>query len=401
MLLLVSTILAGTHYSNADYYTPPVSNKQLELVPDGEVRNVILLIGDGMGLAQVTVAQFAGPGPDHRLHMQRAPIAGLVNTVASDRLITDSAASGTAISTGQKTLNGAIATLPDGTSAPTILEIAHDQGLSTGLVVTSSVTHATPAVFASHVDVRSEQKCIASQMTDAGVDVMLGGGRGFFLPQSTEGSYREDEEDLIAELREKKYTVISKREELAGVKKGKLAGFFAYGPLYMDDNYDDEPSLQEMTAKAIQLLSKNKKGFFLMVEGSQIDWACHENEVNKMVKRTLLFDMAVGEALAFAKEDGHTLVIVTADHETGGVTIPEGARDGGYLRVQFASGGHTPVQVPLFAFGPGAVAFSGVYENTDLAHKMADALGLKGLLPKQEHEDPEESKNPNLIMMGR
>jgi len=380
VLLLVLPLFAGSLNMDTGFYTPPASQDQLPLVRGEKVKNIILLIGDGMGLSQVTLAQFAAPGPDGRLNMQRMPVTGLANTVASDRLITDSAASITAIASGRKTCNGTINILPDGTRVTNIASLAHAQGLETGIVVTCGVTHATPAGFASSVWKRGHQDSIAVDISTSGLNVILGGGLEYFLPQSDPRSKRTDEMNLLQAMGKEGYAFADTRAELEAASGDKLLGLFADGPLTTTDT--TQPSLQTMTHKAIELLSRSKKGFFLMVEGSQIDWEGHANEEEGVVRETLFFDQAVGEALDFAQKDGHTLVLVTADHETGGLTITDGTRDGSWMLVAFSTGSHTPTPVPVYAYGPGAIRFSGYYDNTEIARKMADLLGIKGLPPR-------------------
>jgi alkaline phosphatase len=380
MMLIVSPVWAGSYSMDTGFYTPPASQDLLPLVKGENVRNVILLIGDGMSLPQVTLAQFANPGPDGRLYMQRMPVTGLANTVAADELITDSAAGVTAIASGRKTNNGIINELPDGTQTPNIAELAHKNGMATGIVVTCGVTHATPAGFASRVWRRSHEDSIAVDISTSGLDVVLGGGLEYFLPKSDSRSKRTDGMNLLQAMKKSGYAFVDTRAGLEAASGEKLLGLFADGPLTTTDT--TQPSLEEMTRKAIELLSTNGKGFFLMVEGSQIDWEAHANEEEGIVRETLLFDQAVGVALDYAEKDGHTLVIVTADHETGGLTIPEGTRDGSWMRVAFSTGHHTPLPVPVFAYGPGAVRFTGFYQNTELPRKMADLLGIKGLLPR-------------------
>ncbi|MFH0882808.1 MAG: alkaline phosphatase [bacterium] len=398
-MLLVLPVWAGSFSMDTGFYTPPASQDLLPMIKGENVRNVILLIGDGMSIPQVTLAQFAGPGPDGRLYMQRMPVTGLANTVSANRLITDSAAGVTAIASGRKTDNGIINQLPDGTPTSNIAALAHKNGIATGIVVTCGVTHATPAGFASRVWKRSHEDSIAVDISTSGLDVVLGGGLEYFLPKSDSRSKRPDKKNLLETMEEMGYTFADTRAKLEAASGEKLLGLFADGPLTTTDT--TQPSLAEMTGKAIELLSKNNKGFFLMVEGSQIDWEAHANEEEGIVRETLLFDQAVGEALDFAEKDGHTLVIVTADHETGGLSIPEGTRDGSWMRVAFSTGHHTPLPVPVFAYGPGAIQFTGYYQNTELPRKMADLLGIKGLLPRGPDEIVTEEKTYLERMSGR
>lgn len=349
-------------------------NQTYPLIRSSKAKNVIFMIGDGMGLSQITAARIRTRGADGRLYMDRMPIAGLVTTHSANRLVTDSAAAGTALATGHKTLNGMISISPEGKRLTTILEVAKKRGLSAGLVVTSTITHATPACFASHVVSRKDEATIAVHLLENKVDVLLGGGKEFFIPSSSPGSKRPDERNLIEEAEKDGYLFVQTREELDKVQKGPVLGLFQLGALKTEP---PEPTLAEMTKKAINLLKYNQKGFFLMVEGSQIDWACHNNNTDETIRQTVLFDQAVKEAIDFALQDKETLVIVTADHETGGMGINGGSLDGIKLDVGWTSGKHTATTVVLYAFGPTAEKFTGLHDNTDIPRLMANSLGIK------------------------
>ncbi|MCF7864853.1 MAG: alkaline phosphatase, partial [Kiritimatiellales bacterium] len=275
-------------------------------------KNVILFIGDGMGIGQLTAAKYANGG----LEMERCTVGGLVTTHCSNDMVTDSAAGGTALSTGHKTSKGTIAQTPDGTPLETVLEVAEDKGKSTGLVVTCGITHATPASFSAHVAKRNMEPQIAEQIAAKDIEVLLGGGRAFFIPRSEKGSKRKDDKDLLAVLKGK-MTVVTNETELMKVgTPQRLAGFFA--EVAMPKVSEGRISLATMTSKAIEVLAQNKAGFFLMVEGSQIDWGGHANDAGYIVSEMADFDKAVGVGLDFAQKGGDTLVVVTADHETGG-----------------------------------------------------------------------------------
>ena len=344
------------------------------LSPDSQVENIIFLIGDGMGLSQITSARIANYGADKRLNIEKMPVTGLINTHSSNDLITDSGAAGTALATGYKTNNGMISVSPDGKRLRTILEACRDIGMSSGLVVTCTITHATPAVFASHVMSRNDEATIASQLLENKVNVMLGGGRMFFLPESEPGSKRHDERNLLVEAQKKGYLYIQTKEELGESRGNYILGLFQLGHL---TTIPPEPSLGEMTDKAIELLRKNRKGFFLMVEGSQIDWACHDNDTDNTIRQTLLFDEAVKVALDFALENKHTLVLVTADHECGGMGINSGSLDGKELSIGWTTKGHSGVPVPVYAFGPQAERFMGLKDNTEIPRIFAELLGIE------------------------
>jgi len=344
------------------------------LSPDSQVENIIFLIGDGMGLSQIASARIFTYGAEGRLNIEKMPVTGFINTHSNNDLITESGAAGTALATGYKTNNGMISVSPDGKKLRTILEACRDIGMSSGLVVTCAITHATPAVFASHVMSRNDEATIASQLLENKVNVMLGGGRMFFLPESEPGSKRHDERNLIADARKNGYLYIQTKEELEDSRGNYILGLFQLGHL---TTIPPEPNLAEMTDKAIELLSENKKGFFLMVEGSQIDWACHDNDTDNTIRQTLLFDEAVKVALDFALENKHTLVLVTADHECGGMGINGGSLDGKELNIGWTTKGHSGVPVPVYAFGPQAERFTGLYDNTKIPRIFAEILGIE------------------------
>jgi alkaline phosphatase len=321
--------------------------------------NIILMIGDGMGVAQVYSGYTANKG---LLNLFICNSIGFSKTYSASDYITDSGAGATAISTGYKTYNGAIGVDKDTVIAKTILEYAEDRGLATGLVSTSAITHATPASFIAHQASREDYEAIAADFLKTDIDVFIGGGINHF-------AVRKDKRDLLKELRQKGYQVVFSMDSIKKITHGKLAGLTAkeHNPSMIDGRGDMLPN---STQTALNILSGNKKGFFLMVEGSQIDWGAHANNANYIAKEMIDFDNAIGKVLDFAKKDGHTLVIITADHETGGMSLVEGNFQQGTVVAKFTTTDHTGVMVPVFAFGPGAELFQGVQENTDLFTKM-------------------------------
>lgn len=292
-------------------------------------KNVILLIGDGMGTAHMTMARIATIGADGQLAMDRLPFGGLLTTHPDDNsIVTDSAAAGTALATGFKTNNQSISMSADGqTVYKTVLEKAQEKGKATGLVSTTRITHATPAVFASHIDHRDKEAEIAAQMSAANVDVILGGGSSFFIPQTEKGSKRKDDRNLIQELKDKGYSYASDRAGLMAAEgANKLLGLFGSSHVVWELDRDPEkvPSLVEMTDSALQMLSKDPDGFFLMVEGGRIDHASHAWDGSGVIAETIAFDNAVEAAINFANNKGNTLVIVTADHDNAGLRLARG-----------------------------------------------------------------------------
>ena len=384
--------------------------------PAGAQKRVILFIGDGVGVSYWTAARFAADN----LAVSQFKTIGLVDTRASSHPITDSAAGATAYSAGLRTFNGAVGVGPDSQPVETVLEAAKKQGWATGIVVTSSVTDATPGAFVAHVPSRTQQFDIARQMTALAPDVILGGGTRWFSP-----TVRPDREDLLARL-DSTHTVVTDAAGFDGLRDTtmkKLVGLF--GAQDMMPAPDRAPALPAMTRKAIDVLSRDPDGFFLMVEGSQPDWRGHDNmPIGSVAAEVLDFDAAIGIALAYQKRVPDVLILVVADHETGGLAIGT-ARDSIVLtstanalteavrgltrstalltkqaadsvdslargmlitaaRMQnaarsaraerlvadYTTGGHTAQMVPLFASGPGAEAFGGMIDN----HRVGQML---------------------------
>lgn len=288
----------------------------------GAAKNVILMIPDGMGASYMTASRiFKG----EELSFERY-IKGMMKIKSANTNITDSAAAGTAMATGYKTNNGVISVTPDGKKPDSILDAARKKGKSTGLVATSTITHATPAVFTSHDESRGNEVVLAQEYIK-NVDVILGGGQEFFTLEKSGG--KQKERDLVAEAKQAGYDYITSRNEMAKSKSNKVLGLFAKGAMtYEIDRPDTQPSLAEMTEFAINKLSQDNDGFFLMVEGSQIDWAGHAFDPVAAITDTLAFEAAVNKALEFAKNRKDTLVVIVGDHETGGMTI--GTTAGGY-----------------------------------------------------------------------
>lgn len=334
-------------------------------------RSAILLIGDGMGPRQVEAASILLHDKPGKMAMQKLPVKGSLSTKSANSEITDSAAAGTALATGHKTNNGMIAVLPDGRLLKTILEACRDAGKSTGLVATSTITHATPASFAAHVANRGEEAEIAAQMLETKPNIIFGGGLGLFLSRAVKGSARKDERDLLSEAREAGYSIVNDEEEMAAASGEYVLGLFGLSSL---ERGKVGPELHAMTAKALELLGSSENGFFLMVEGSQIDWGCHGNEQDYFLREIEAFDAAVKTAVEYAKAAGDVLVVVTADHETGGLAFKGKRRS--RLSIKWGGGGHTAAEVPLFAFGPESGPFAGAHDNTEVPKLIAQAIGL-------------------------
>jgi alkaline phosphatase len=327
-------------------------------------KKVIMMIGDGMGVAHIYAGYTANCG---HLFLDNFKHIGFSKTQSASNYITDSAAGGTALSSGQKTYNGAIGVNTDTVAIKSVLELAESKGLSTGLVSTSAITHATPASYIAHQGSRGSYEDIAADFMKTDIDVFIGGGYKHF-------AQRKDQRDLTKELQQKGYQVLRNMDDIAKVKTGKLAGLTAdeHNEVYPKRKMD----LPLSTQTALNLLDQNKKGFFIMIEGSQIDWGAHQNNTIYIVNEMLDFDRSIGKALEFAAKDGETLIIVTADHETGGFALVGGDMKTGMVKGAFSTGDHTAVMVPVFAYGPGAENFTGIMENTDIPKKIMELLGL-------------------------
>ena len=337
-------------------------------------KNIILMIGDGMGISQITAGMYANNG---FLNLERCKILGLIKTHSKNKLITDSAAGATAFATGKKTKNGMISqAMSDSTDYKTFVEYAEENNKATGIVVTSTVTHATPACFYAHFPRRYEaNEPISSQFINSGIEVLIGGGKHYF-------ENRKDGRNLLNELKKDNYTIVDTMSQDFNTENvDKLVYLYSpYQPGKLifepkDEHPSRGPILPLATEKALEILKKDTNGFFLMVEGSQIDWGGHDNNSEYIVNEVKDFDKSIQKVLDFAKLDGETLVIITADHETGGYAIIDGNKDGTNLKGGFSTLHHSASMIPVFAYGKGAEAFAGIYDNTEIFYKMMDAFG--------------------------
>ncbi|UOY93145.1 alkaline phosphatase [Ectobacillus sp. JY-23] len=401
----------------------------------GKVKNIIFMVPDGFSASYAT---------NYRWYKGQeaawdSMLVGMMRTYSANSEVTDSAAAGTAMATGYKTNNGVISMTPDGKSLKTLLEGAQEVGKATGLVATSTITHATPAVFSSHVASRASEADIAIQMLDHNVDVMLGGGKNNFITKAQGG--KQETRDLLAEAKRAGYTIAEDANSLKEAKGEKVLGLFAPEGMAPELDRDEtgQPSLADMTKTALNKLKKDKDGFFLMVEGSQIDWAGHAHDAAWAMKDAEAFEQAVKEVIRFAEKDGQTVVVVAGDHDTGGMSVGgygqydaklEVLRNvtatGDFMVKQFnldktnikeivktytqidlsdqevekikAAGSkasivlneiisekalvgwtstqHTGVDVPLYAFGPKSDLFRGLKENIELPIIMGRLIGV-------------------------
>jgi alkaline phosphatase len=371
---LISTLFMGASYLTTGKETLveniPVSNTYTGAKP----KNIILLIGDGMGLAQITAGLYAN---GNSLQLEKFPITGLILTHSARQLITDSAAGATAFSCGCKTNNGYIGVTTKKKHCLTILEQAKKEGKAVGLVASSSLTHATPASFIAHVADRGESENIATFFADTEVDLSIGGGMQYFNQRKT------DQRDIYKELAQKGVVISDfTKQSLSETRPDPANPFMWFAAEKEPASATEGRTYLPLAARLATtfLKKRSEKGFFLMLEGSQIDWACHAKKGPEAVREMLDFDNAIGEILRFAQRDGETLVIVTADHETGGMTL-EQSNTPDNVDLDFNTGNHTASMVPVFAFGPGAELFGGLYDNTEIYVKMRDLFGWKAVEP--------------------
>jgi len=329
-----------------------------------KAKNVILFIGDGMGPNQVAIAKLATGGPDHRLSFENFPITGIVYNHSANSVYTDSAAAATTWSTGVKTINRYLAVDAEKKFLPTIPELLSTKGYKSGLVATSSITHATPAAFYAHIENRYKEKEIAKMLVDSDIDIALGGGTDFF-----DVTPSEDSPYMIYDKKLLDSNLLSSKEQVIG--------------LFAEDGFDRRlgpPTQLEMTQVALSFLeekSQNCAGFFLMSEGSQIDWAGHDNNIEYMLVEFADFDAAVQAATNFAVENKDTLILVTADHSTGGLVL-QGSK-GAKVRAQWTTGSHDLSPISIYAYGPGSELFSGVMDNTEIFDRILLALDYDNL----------------------
>jgi alkaline phosphatase len=330
-------------------------------------KNIILFIGDGMGVSHVTAAKIV----KGTLNLDRFKSIGLVTTHCDNNLVTDSAAAGTALATGHKTTKGTVSVDLSGRPLKTVVEYAEQKNMRSGLIATCTLTHATPACFVAHVDSRAKHAEIAEQIAATKIDLLLGGGWAYFVPSSEDSSRRTDDKNLLAQMKKRMFVTTSIDEVRRYNDKGPIAGFLA--PVDPPAAHQRDFRLAELTGSAITLLSKNDNGFFLMVEGAQIDWAAHDGDAQRLVDEMIDFDDAIGIGLDFAETDHNTLVVVTADHETGGFSIHNGSVEEKQITgVGFTTGGHTANMVPIFSFGPGNSEFTGIIDNTKIGQVLID-----------------------------
>jgi len=328
---------------------------------------VIVFIADGAGPAHWTLAAYAKDD----LAVGRMKTVGLVDTRGSNHIVSGSAPTATAYATGVRTFMGAIGVGPDSLPVRNVVEAAIDRGLATGIMTTTLIVDATPAAFSTHVPARSQFRDIARQMVDKDLTVLIGGGRSAFEPP-----VQPESADLLGRLRAE-HTYVESVEELSSLDPDtvtSLVGLLAEGE--MGTVAERGQALQTMTATALAVLDHDPDGFFLMIENEESDTQAHQNQDRQTITTEMLdMDAAVGQALAYQARHPETLVIVTGDHETGGISLPYDRSPDRKIVMQYASGGHTGVMVPLFASGPGAERFGGIIRNDRVGQILMEIVG--------------------------
>ena len=330
---------------------------------EGRPKNIVLLIGDGAGLNQITLSRMAISGVNSRLYIDQLPYSGISLTHSADNIITDSAAAATAWATGAKTKNKFISVTPNEKVLTSLTEAIFKKGYLSGIVATSSITHATPAAFYAHVNNRYKEKKIASQLQNSNINIAFGGGLNFFDLSAT-----NDQIKYIYDLDELKNINTSSK---------RIIGLFDNDGIRRSP---DRPSQQLMTKKALDILAKRTvecSGFFLMTEGSQIDWASHDNDASRMITEFRDFDLSIKSAVEFINTKADTLLIVTADHETGGLQILKEDKDS--VHIQWGTGSHTGIPVGVFSYGPGAELFTGTMDNTEIHTKILEIIDFDSI----------------------
>lgn len=365
-LLTVSLLAVSCKESEKElqYYQTPytydIVNVQMPPVTN-EVRNVIIMIGDGMGLEQVSCAWVLNHG---KLNLDSFPYIGLSRTYCTNELITDSGAGGTALAIGQKTAYSCVGVAADSTEVPSVLVKAHELGKKTGVAVTCHFADATPCDFCCHNEYRYNQEDLIADYVECGVDYLAGGGLDWFTVNRTDGR------DITKEMAAAGYTVALTEDELMAADI-PVIGILAPDNLPIAMERGD--LYRHTVTRGLDILSRESgdKGFVMMLEGSCIDDWLHGNDIEKGMEELLDFDRTIGDVLEWAAKDGHTLVVVTADHNTGALTLQDGNLEEGLIGVAFGSDSHNGIAVPVYAWGPGSDKFTGIKENGEWGQLIA------------------------------
>ena len=310
-----------------------------------------------MGLSAISSGMYSN---NNYTSLERSEYIGLLKTHSLDDLVTDSAASGTAMSSGVKTYNRTVGLDGNLSSVKSILEICRDRGYMTAIVATSTIVHATPASYYSKVKSRYQYDEIASQLSKSNINFFVGGGEKYF-------NDRVDGRNLINEMDD--YFFANSLESFKNINSNKI-GYLTYYDEPVGKHEGREPSLEDIAQITIQKLKSFDNPFFLLVEGSQIDWGGHDNDSEHLISEMLEFDKTIETVFNFADKDKNTLVVITADHETGGASIVDGNLEESFVKIKYVSGDHTATMVPIFSLGPYSSLFKGVYDNTEIFDKL-------------------------------
>ena len=380
-LIFVTTAAFAQSVKQSYTFDKPYEVEKVKAPRGKKVKNVILMIGDGMSLMHIQAAWTCNRG---HLWLENAQYTGLSKTPATNRLITDSGSGGTSLATGYKTCYHAVGVDEDGNKLKSLVDYAKEAGKAAGVAVTCRLWDATPCDFLSHnIDRDNEQELIA-EMANSPVDYVFGGGAKFF-------TNRKDGRNIFKELEKKGYKVITSKADLKTILKDnesykKCVSSTADNsnckvycvPFEVDTPLPDERGdlLARASIAGMNLLNQNKNGFFMMIEGSQLDDYGHFNQLDMLMKETLDFDQTFGRVIKWAAQDGETLVVVTADHETGGMTVLDGDYKEGRVEVNFSTKNHSGTMVPVYAFGPGSENFSGFMDNTDICWKIKALMNM-------------------------
>ncbi len=365
LLFLLSILLLG--------YTPLQAQAPST---ESSPRNLIYMIGDGMGLSHVAMLLIEEPGRESAFEQMEN--VALITTHSANNRVTDSAAAGTALASGHKTDNSKLGVNSEEQPLASIISRAIEKGMHGGVVVTCEVQHATPGAFYAHTSHRGDYETISKQLAESSLDIVLGGGRSAMeQPDSTGKTPKE-------RLQERGYRIVEQFEGLDSLDSGRLIGLFAEGhlPSILNGRQDYLP---KATEKALQILTHNVategQGFVLMVEGSQIDFESHANSAEGILAEIRDFAQAISVAMRYVDQHPETLLVVTADHETGGLTIPSCESDftqsEGGIEYRFSTGSHTGIPVPVYLYGCGAEEVNGILDNTELAQKMLELFHLQ------------------------
>lgn len=356
-VLLVQATQPEEYTNNSPHPVRDIGSSPIE----GRPKNIILLIGDGMSLQHVTAAWTANKG---KLYIEQCPVIGLTKPYSLSNLVTDSAAGGTALATGSKTLNGRIGMDEAKKHKKSLISHAQAAGKKTGVLTSSDITDATPAAFYAHNISRYNSFEIALELPNANIDFIFGGG----LKQLTQ---RPDNKNLLKEMEQSGYSIILDEAQLFNDKSKKSICILAPSHLPLAKKRGE--LLSKATLHALQQL-ENPKGFFLMIESASIDKVSHDNKLREAIDETLDFDRVIGVTLTWAAKHQDTLVIIVSDHETGGLSLLSGNIAEAKVTASFSTGDHTGGFIPLYAYGPGSKMFSGIQENTALPQKIQTQL---------------------------